>query len=472
MAINTPSLDYSRRAVDWLLIRGLMSGAESARSLVRPLPGMPAEDAIEFRARAHYLPALPRTVELFGGLLFLRAPQIAAPDTMAEILADATAAGDSLAMLAAQLGEEVLSTSRAMILVDFPEANPSATVAEAAASGARVYARLYRTEDILEAKFTTTRGVRRLSRVRLAETREVEGLDYTTRVEQLVRVLEIREGVYTQELFVKGESGKWTSESRRTPQRGGVPLPYIPAFFATHRDTSPACYRPVLADLAETSAAHLNDSAAYQWGLLWTACPTPIFIGLQPPATDENGRPIGKQQAIRLGSSEGIALAPGGDAKFLEFSGSGLAAVRVAMEDKRRDMAALGARALLDDPRAAVAVETARIHRAGDHSTLAKIAGVLSEAMTAVLREMAQWVAANPEECGVEVNKNFAPSGMSPAELAALVQAWQSGAISRRDLFARLQSADVIESGKTFEEHAEEVEGDGAGIAGADGPPA
>lgn len=458
MAINTRAIEYRNQEAAWSKIDALMGGAALARVLVRPLPGQSFTDQAEFAARAYYLPALPRTVDLFGGLLFLRPPQIVRPDPLAAIFADVTMAGDSLEMMAGQVAKSVLTKSRCMVLVDMPQGGEGLTAAQAQAQDFRPYARIYRTEDILDAKFGRIGGAQVLRRVRVREVEIVEAADFTSSEIERVRVLELNDGgQYQQTVYTRTANGPWAASQPIIPQRRGAPLTRIPAFFFTHLDTSPASYRPVLADLADASEAHLQDSAAYQWGLLWTACPTPVFIGLQPPAVGEDGRAVGSQQGIRLGSSEGIALAEGGDAKFLEFSGQGLTALRQAMEDKRRDMGVLGARVLLDDPRQAIAAETAKIQRAGDHSTLSQIANVLSEGMTAVAREVAAWAGVEGD-VSVSINRNFVPSGLSPQQIEALLKAWQSGALTIGDLFAQFKAADLVRADKTLDDHRDELE--------------
>jgi hypothetical protein len=139
------------------------------------------------------------------------------------------------------------------------------------------------------------------------------------------------------------------------------------------------------------------------------------------------------------------------------------------MDHKEKHMARIGARALMDDPRQAVAAETARIQRASDHSLLGSIAAIVSEGMTAILAELAAWAGVQMREGdGFQINRNFLPATMSPQEIRELVSAQQQGKISSADLFARLQAAEIIRPGKTLEEHLGEIEDDTRSIAGGD----
>ena len=162
---------------------------------------------------------------------------------------------------------------------------------------------------------------------------------------------------------------------------------------------------------------------------------------------------------MKLGSSEGIALPLTGDAKFMEFTGKGLEELREAMDAKRRDAAVMGARMLLESGRQAIAAETARIERAGETSVVSGIANALSDCLTKALTFMAEWA-----QIGGDVeywlNTDLNPAGLSPQELTALVGAWLNGAITKQELFAKLQQAEIVDPAKSFEDHEEEIAGE------------
>ena len=470
MAVDAKSADLISQGARYRKIRALMDSAEDARDLIEQLPGHDSKTHRLFKARAPYLPALPRTVEMFGGLLFFEPPQVEAPDSMADYLADATLDGMSFERLCGEVADEVIQISRVAVLVDHPPLPQAAdgralTRADAESLGLRASAKLYRSEDILGHSHTRIGGARVLSRVRLAETRTFDAPtaedEFAQKTERLVRVLELFDGHYQQRVFVyDGAKKKWVQEGPPIiPIRAGKPLTYIPLFAFNHRNHDIEAQRPPLSDLADVSVDHLNLSAVYGWGLMWTGNPTPVFKGLQI-AVDAKGRPA-KGAEIKLGSSEGILLPAGDtDAFFLEFEGKGLEEVRVARENLRRDMGNIGARMLIDDPRVAIAADTVRIQRSGENSMLGDIAGVVSEGMTAVLQELALWAGADESGVLVNVNRDFLPERLTPEELKALIAAAQSGSISSQDLFTKLQKGGVIRRGVTFDEHKEEVERD------------
>lgn len=455
MPVDTPSAEYAEQSDAWAKARALLSGVEKARDLLAGLPGMADDRSALFRKFAYFLPAFGRTVELFGGLLFIRPPTITdAPAALDAYLDDVTRDGVKFDGLAAKVADEILSVGRCAVLVDYPPAAPGLTIAEAEAAGLRAYARMYVTESILATEFQSVNGVRKLTHVRLKETTQRETSDrFVYAVVERVRILDLVGGVYTVEVQEKNSAGKWvTVEGPTTPIRKGAPLAYIPIAFFNQRDNDPTPIRPPLADLADVNTSHLQSSALNEWGQMWTANPTPWLSGVAAPPTNEQGVPL-KGHEVKLGSSEVLILQQGGEAGFLEFTGAGLERIQATLASKEKHMGQLGVRILLDDAGSKqVTTETARIQNAGEHSTLARISDVISRGMTAVLRELSRWAGVDGEAALYDVNKNFLPGGIDPAELTALVQAFQKGAIGARDLFERLQEKEIIGGDRTFEE--------------------
>lgn len=153
------------------------------------------------------------------------------------------------------------------------------------------------------------------------------------------------------------------------------------------------------------------------------------------------------------------------------------------MEGKRRDGALMGARLLLEDGKAAITAETARIQRAGEVSVIAGIANAVSECLTKALTFVAEWAGidatvTNEKGAGAPLsywlNTNFNPSGLSAQDLAGLLAAWQAGAITLQDLFGNLQQAEIIDPSKSFLEHVDELAeaGEALGMIEAEDEPA
>lgn len=435
----------------------LAAGREDALGRIRPLPGHDKDTAKKFRDGAYFLPVVARTQEAFGGLVFSKTPTRAGLEALSGYLKDITGSGQDVDRFAEQGFDGILETGGVMVLVDYPDAPEGVTVADAEANGVRPTLKLYTASNILSARNRKIGTARKLAHVRVLE--QVDEEDVTdefklTTVKQ-VRVLDLDQGgLYRQRVF-RNTGGAWTQFGDTVePKRQSKRLDVLPTFFSNSRDGEPVPAKPPLEDVADISIAHLNNSAALEWALLWTANPTPIFKGLN----------LGEGDTVKLGSSEGIAVGPDGDAKFMEFTGAGLEELRLALEAKRKDAALMGARMLLESGRAAIAAETARIERAGETSVVSGIANALSDCLTKALAFMADWAGVSSAGIQYWLNTDLNPAGLSAQELTALLSAWQSGAITLEDLFENLQRAEIVDPAKSFEDHKEKLAEEGEAL--------
>lgn len=120
-------------------------------------------------------------------------------------------------------------------------------------------------------------------------------------------------------------------------------------------------------------------------------------------------------------------------------------------------MAVLGARMLFPEKKAAEAVETASMHRQGENSALAALALAVARALSEAMTIARNWIGASGET-GIALNTDYLPTPMSPQMLVALIQAVQSGNISRRTFFANLQRGEIVAADTAFEDEQIEIE--------------
>lgn len=464
MSVRDADPDWQSGAADRAKVAALAGGREAALHYIRPLPGHDDATGKKYRAGAYFLPITARSQEAFGGLVFAKTPMRNLPEALDGIAADVTRTGQDLDRFAEMAFDAVLTTGCVCIVADYPQAVEGVTVLQAEQQGIRPFLTLYDGSSILAARFVGEGSARVLGHVRLLETvEEPDPADeWALAVVEQVRVLDLdAAGLYRQRVFREVKSASvastWVQHGETIePRKAGARMPALPVYFTNARDAEPRPDTPPLRDLADVNIAHLNDSAAYQWGLVWTANPTPVFIGLN----------LNEGEGVKLGSSEGLALPIGGDAKFMEFTGAGLSELRASMEGKRRDGALMGARLLLEDGKSAITAETARIQRAGEVSVVAGIANAVSECLTKALAFVADWAgidATVTNEKGATaplsywLNTNLNPSGLSAQDLAGLLAAWQAGAITLQDLYANLQQAEIVDPSKSFLDHQEQL---------------
>jgi len=230
----------------------------------------------------------------------------------------------------------------------------------------------------------------------------------------------------------------------------GKPLDFIPFIFIGIDDTTPSVDEPPLIDLADVNIAHYRLDADHKHGLHFTGLPTPVISGYTPPEGSSD---------LYIGSTAAWVFPdPNAKASYLEFAGQGLSAIKEEKANLENQMAILGARLLASEKKATETSQTAQIHRAGESSVLSAIANTISSGLTWALNVFSQW-GGSQDECSVEINTEFMPPEVSPQELTAWLQAWQSGApgFSDQGLFDLLQKRELIASGVTLEDEQERI---------------
>lgn len=478
MSVEATHKAYVTAKAGWQKVRDFVAGGDKARAYVKTLPGHNEATATSYKSRAYYLPAIARSVDAFTGLIMNPEPVITGAEAIQPYLDDVSYDGEPAARMIGRTVREVIEVGRCAAVADYPQ-DPNAatmTVAEAEAKGLRAYVRFYPAESVLDWRVTNRGGQRILSMLKLREDYEAQStVDewLTVKVEQ-IRVLDLvakTDGAfrYRQRIYRKGEveiDGKkavgWTQVGNDIfPQAGGAELDEIPAvvFNPDTLDPSAIDASPI-AEMVDIADSHLQDSAGLQWALMWIGNPTPIFIDLM----------VAEGETVALGSSQGLRFNQGGDAKFLALGADGVGAIRQAMEDKRRDMASVGARMLVEDAGAQVARDTVIIQRAGEHSVLANIANTVADGWKRMLGYLARWAGVSNADISVSLNTDFVPQGLQPGELGELISAVMQGQLSSRDLFAILQKRGTVRADKSYDEHREEIDEDGALMLNA--PPA
>lgn len=232
------------------------------------------------------------------------------------------------------------------------------------------------------------------------------------------------------------------SEPQEAVVRGRERLGFIPAVIAGTNDLTPAPDEPPLYGLAKLALRVYRLDADYVQALHMTAEPTPWVSGV---SKDDAPRTIGA-------SSIWVLSEIGAKAGMLEFTGAGLSRQEAAIQNTLERAVMFGAQVLTDNRRTAESGEALNLRLQYQTSTLVSVARNSAAALERVLRYIAIWDGANPDEVEVPPNLDFIDRGLTPQEIVALVSAWQSGAYSKLTLFENLQRGEIIDPARTFEE--------------------
>lgn len=455
MSVQSTHPLYDIYLPKWKRCRDVSEGQDSVHaagiSYLPKLKDQTDDDYKAYMARAVLYNATWRTISGLAGMLFRKPPKIEAPEATKALLETVTDEGQPIGIFAREVVEECLMVGRTGVLVDYPTVtDASLTKADAAMLNLRPVMSVYRAENILNWKRQVIANQRVLAMVVLQEDEVVSDPkdEFACTTERRYRVLDLVTAGGAMKCRVRLYELDGTSKKERQigsdmfPVMGGKHLPFIPFYFLSSDDTGADPDDPPLIDLVDLNLSHYRTTADYEHGCHFTGLPTGWIAGYQKQ----------EGESIYLGSQK-MLIFPDPNAKvgFLEFTGTGLGALRENLDRKEVQMAVLGARMLEVQKKAVESAEAAGIHRAGENSLLADIAQAISLGMTAALNTFSAW-AGGEGAVTFELNRDFFPRYMSPQELSALVLSWQQGAISKQTLFTNLQAGQIIAEGATFEE--------------------
>jgi hypothetical protein len=461
MPVDTPHKDYSRMLGRWKRCDDVYAGQDAvhdAGSEYLPmLKDQSSEDYAAYVKRAIFYNATYRTISGLVGMIFRQPPHVKVPESVEELMEDVTMSGVPLQMLAQEVAVESLKKGRVGLLVDYPSANPEMTQADARLVNLRPSIQIYKATSIINWKTASVNNRRVLTQLVLKECDEVTVDEFSSKDEDQWRVLDLVEGQeegrvtrkYRQRLFKRHADADVQIGGDIIPLMNNKPLDYIPFVFIGADSISDIVEDPPLIDLVNVNLSHYRTTADYEHGAHFTGLPTPVITGYKSDTPGEKMY-VGSSHAWVFPSKEASV-------KYLEFTGQGLGALKDILARKEQHMAILGARMLEPQKTGVEAAETAGMHRKGEESTLAGVSQCISMGLERALKWFTEWAGADPEEVECELNRDFFPTRMLPAEVTVLVAAWQANAISDQTLFANLQRGEIISQEVTFEEEQERI---------------
>lgn len=460
MPVDSQHTDYAAALPQWRRCKDAASGEDAVHAAgTTYLPMLADQSQAEYAAyllRALFYNATGRTVDGLSGMVFRRAPKFTIPAAIEYVEKDVDTAGTPLLAFCEHAVEELLTSGRIGLLADYPPVQGIRTVAEEQAVGARPYLKLLCAEEVINWKTERINNRQQITLVVIQESYAEQVDQFTWNTEPQMRVLRLVEGVYVVELWrqikVQGTAEKeWQVFQTFTPMMNGKSMAFIPFLFCGPMGVSECVEKSPIQDLVNVNLSHYRSTADYEHGLHFTGLPTPYVTG---HTFDTN-------EKMALGSTQVRAFAnPQAKVDFLEFKGEGLKSLSQRLKEKEEMMAALGARMLGAQKRAAETAETAAIHRSGENGVLASLAIAAAGALSIGLTWCAQW-AASAEEALVELNTDYLPAGMTAQDLTALVQALQANAISRETFYDNLQRGEIARQGVDWEEEKADIEAGG-----------
>lgn len=421
--------DYVDWHPDWVLMRDAYKGERHVKykgTLYLPATsgmiadgmgnihqkGQQAYDA--YRKRAVFPEFVSEGVETLIGMMHQKPAIIELPERLEPLREQATRRGESLSMLLRKINVEQLITGRLGLLAD---------VAPGQGPDALPYIALYDAESIInwdDGELELERRV--LNLVVLDETGVKRTNEFAWESEDQFRVLSLAsvEGNETQGTYVFGVFGDYESyseEGMSPASIAGRTLDEIPFVFVNSKDILPTPDKPPLLPLGRLAMSVYRGEADYRQALFMQGQDTLVVIGGLMQADEE----------VRIGAGASIKVDKGGDAKFIGVDSQGLAEMRQALQYDKTQAGQVTGKLL--DNRAGARESGSALHiRVGSQTaTLNQIATVGAGALEKLLKIMARWVGADPDEVAVKPNLDFIDDTITGKDMVELATAKRLG---------------------------------------------
>lgn len=454
MSVKNTHPDYDLMAPEWARCRDVAIGQRAIHAKREDyLPRLSKEEDDSYNLRLRmttFFNASWRTIAGLRGMLFRKPPTVDAPQSILDAMKNIDLSGTSMHDMAQEVAEEALTVGRVGLMVDYPQVPDVAiTQADVNALGLRAKIVMYKAESIINWKVRRANGSTSLAMVVLLESENMEGkTEFDHASEARYRVLDLHEGKYRQRVFKIDDKndGRDVLLSENIPLMNNKPLPFIPFVFIGVDHIGPEVDDPPLADLINTNLAHYGQATSYERGCFFSGLPTMFISGYDEP-----------ERSIYIGGNIANSL-PNADAKayYVEVQGN-FEALRMNLEDKKREMAVLGARMLEAQKMGVEAADAIARRQNGEESFLSAIAQTISKGLTQALDWFSQWQRVDVKST-YEINRDFVPIKMDSPTLIAMVSSWQQGAFSKETLFDNLKQGEIIADDITFEEEEARIE--------------
>jgi len=309
-------------------------------------------------------------------------------------------------------------------LADYPTGETGLTREQEQAMGLRPYASIIKQENILSFDSEFVGANRVLTRVNIFEQVQEEGEDeFDEKFVDQIRVLRLRDGVMTFELWRKPEGKDWQIYQDETPTTMTA-IPLVPLYTKRTGYMTGECPYEDIADLNIThwqsgsSQRHILDFVRF-----------PVLFGKGLMLDSEGSVEYGANRLIMGNADENS------DLKHVEHSGAGIEAGERDLESLEQQMDALSKQVLTR--RTGNVTATARaIDESSSSTDIQALANIVENALNRLIEYMGMW--AGKEYGTVSLSADFSLSAGGEKDIEALQFAVQSRFLSGQEYMAEM----------------------------------
>lgn len=417
--------------------RALMGGTRAMREAGKKyLPRFESESDDSYSARlgsSWLFNGYRKTVRDMSGRVFDKPMEfVEGPNRLTDWVENVDLAGRDLSTFAKSVFEDGLSgPGISWVMVDAPPREGTVTRAQAEARNLRPYLVHLTVEDILGWRVGTINAVPTITQLRIMEkVREPDPKDEFADLEvEQIRVLDLDGGRVRTRLFRKDKEATWAQyEDERLSDMDRITV--VP-FYAARTGFWQA--EPVLDDLADVNIAHWQSQSDQRNILHFARVPILFASGR---AEDDGPLTISAGMAT-------TASDPQAKLEWVEHSGQAIGAGRQDLKDLEFQMETHGLQLLAARPGAQSATGEA-LDAEKETSQLAMMADSLRDCFEQALSFMAAYAGEREASVSVEVNTDFGVNMMSAQELTVLLQAVQTGNLSRETFLTEMARRGMV----------------------------
>lgn len=462
MPVDTRTQAYMDHEESWRRMRDSLAGEikiknpSNARDQIYLPPldpttvGTRAYDNYKLRAKWYGAPRATRSI--FTGLVSRKAPDanVDRDPRMQRLLQDCTLTGVPLDRFAIDVLTELLSTGRVGVSVDVDMSGEP-------------FIRIHKTESMINWRLARNGGLEMLVTETLDLVQDTTD-EFLASAEAVYRVWSMERGPSGEPLGVVYRIWRSASNGILVPEppvilrtaRGsgsgtsGARLMTMPIVVGNSVGESPEPETALLEPIASLTHHMYRLSADLNWGLHFTALPTPWVTG------------VSKDNAPTTIGSTTLWCIPNSEARvgMLEFTGAGLHLLAEEIATTKSEIADMGARLLESRSKSAEAAATLEMKSSTDSASLSSIAAIASNVVEKALKIAHEWLGLKSDDVYFKLNQDFVALKIDAALMKSMLDAYTSGVLSERELFDQMRQGEIIAQDKTWEDHLAETEED------------
>tara|TARA_R110000772_G_scaffold43692_1_gene100644 strand:- start:1956 stop:3353 length:1398 start_codon:yes stop_codon:yes gene_type:complete len=392
--------------------------------------------------RAYFLGATKQALASIVGMVMRKPATYNFPSKLEELAENIDGSERSIAQMAKYSLNEVGVKGRIGYLADYPNAPTGITKEQQRTGGYRPYMKAYTAESIVNWREEVINGRNMLTMVVLMElvNKDNEN-EFSHDTKKQYRVLRLRDGVYTQQVY---DDDSIPSEEFE-PRMGGAKIDHIPFYFAGTENNQPDCDMPLMYEIATLDIAYYQTTADHRENLHQQGQITVGVATEYDPVTWNEANPDG----FKVGARTVTNLGPNGS--FSAVSVPAITGISAELDYLKQTIIGAGGKIIQKSGQAETA-EATRINASAQSSMLETMVSNISEAMRLCLKDVAGFMSES-QDIEFNLNQDFFEGSLDANIISAVTGLQAIGTIAKRDARYMLRNGRIgIEEGRTDEE--------------------